>query len=51
MAGTSGSTMSFHQLQVPIFDGENYGFQCVKMRTSFFNVLQDTVENGYREPN
>jgi transposase InsO family protein len=51
MASTSGSSGSLQQSFVPIFDGQNYDFWCVKMKTSFMAVdLWDMVENGFEEP-
>ena len=51
MASSSGSGMNFQTPMVSIFDGENYDFWCVKMRTSFECVdLWDIVENGFEEP-
>ncbi|KAK2999605.1 hypothetical protein RJ639_023298 [Escallonia herrerae] len=47
MANTSGSQPVF----VPEFDGENYDFWYVKMKTIFRSMgLWDLVENGYTEP-
>ena len=36
---------------IPIFDGENYDYWCVQMRTLFISQnLWDIVQNGYEEP-
>ncbi|KAA8535322.1 hypothetical protein F0562_030325 [Nyssa sinensis] len=46
MASTN-SSVSY----VPIFDGENYDFWCVKMKTFFVSQdLWDLVESGFAEP-
>ena len=51
MASTSSSNPTIQQSYVPIFDGENYDFWCVKMRTLFISLdLWDLIENGVVEP-
>ena len=51
MASTSGPNFNVQQPYVPVFDGKNYDFWCVKMKTSFLAVdLWDMVEIGYKEP-
>lgn len=51
MASTSGPNFNVQQQYVPVFEGENYDFWFVKMKTSFLAVdLWDMVETGYKEP-
>ena len=54
MASTSSANIlnvPVHQLSVPVFDGENYDFWCVKMKTIFLSLdLWDLVANGFVEP-
>ena len=46
MANTNSSVS-----HVPVFDGENYDFWCVKMKTFFISQdLWDLVELGFTEP-
>ncbi|WVZ85487.1 LOW QUALITY PROTEIN: hypothetical protein U9M48_032409 [Paspalum notatum var. saurae] len=46
MATTASSSLS--QLLIPVFDGNNYGFWRIKMRTLFLSQdLLDLVEEGY----
>ncbi|KAA8525231.1 hypothetical protein F0562_007086 [Nyssa sinensis] len=46
MANTNSSVS-----HVPVFDGENYDFWCIKMKTFFISQdLWDLVESGFAEP-
>uniref|UniRef100_A0A5B7B4M6 Retrovirus-related Pol polyprotein from transposon TNT 1-94 n=1 Tax=Davidia involucrata TaxID=16924 RepID=A0A5B7B4M6_DAVIN len=50
MASTSNSGLSIQQQFLPIFDGENYDFWCVKMKTIFLSLdLWEFVEKGYAD--
>uniref|UniRef100_A0A5B7BBL7 PGG domain-containing protein n=1 Tax=Davidia involucrata TaxID=16924 RepID=A0A5B7BBL7_DAVIN len=51
MANTSDSSLSIQQQYIPLFDGKNYDFWCVKMKTIFLSLdLWELVEKGYVEP-
>ena len=46
----SSNTSGNQNPPFPIFDGENYNFWCVKMRTIFVsNDLWEYVEDGYND--
>jgi transposase InsO family protein len=48
MAGASGSSL---QPQIPIFNGKNYDYWSIKMKTLFCSQdVWDLVENGFPEP-
>ena len=43
-------TVNLSQSLVPVFNGENYGFWSIKMKTIFISQdLWDLVENGYTD--
>ena len=45
------STQIQQQSYVPLFEGENYDFWCVRMRTLFISLdLWDLLEEGFEEP-
>ena len=51
MANTSVTSMSSQPSSIPLFEGENYNFWCVKMKTLFMSQdVWDLVENGFDEP-
>lgn len=51
MASTSVTSMSSQPSSIPLFEGENYDFWCVKMKTLFMSQdVWDLVENGFDEP-
>lgn len=51
MASSSNSTLNIQQPSIPIFEGENYDFWCIKMKTLFISQdVWDLVQNGYDEP-
>ena len=51
MASTSVTRMSSQPFSTPLFEGENYDFWCVKMKTLFMSQdVWDLVENGFDEP-
>ena len=51
MAATSNQGLSIQQPSIPIFNGENYDYCSLKMKTLFQSQdLWDLVENGYEEP-
>ena len=37
MANTNLTSMSFHASSIPLFEGENYDFWCIKMKTLFMS--------------
>lgn len=50
MSSNGMASLNLSQSIVPIFNGENYGFWSIKMRTLFISQdLWDLVENGYAE--
>ncbi|KAA8520106.1 hypothetical protein F0562_014362 [Nyssa sinensis] len=52
MARTSNSIFSVQQQYIPLFDGKNYDFWCVKMKTILLSLdLWELAEKGYVEPN
>ncbi|KAA8520099.1 hypothetical protein F0562_014355 [Nyssa sinensis] len=52
MASTSNSILSVQQQYIPLFDGKNYDFWFVKMKTILLSLdLWELVEKGYVEPN
>ncbi|KAF8394079.1 hypothetical protein HHK36_020284 [Tetracentron sinense] len=51
MASGSNTNTNVQQPPFPIFDGENYDFWCVKMKTLFLSYdIWEIVEEGYEEP-
>ena len=45
------STPIQQQSYVPLFEGENYDFWCVRVRILFISLdLWDLVEEGFKEP-
>ena len=51
MANTSVTSMSSQPSSIPLFEGENYDFWCMKMKTLFMSQdVWDLVENGFDEP-
>lgn len=51
MSASSSSISSPQQSSIPVFEGENYDFWCVKMKTLFISQnVWDLVNNGYEEP-
>ena len=43
--------MSSQPSSIPLFEGENYDFWCMKMKTLFMSQdVWDLVENGFDEP-
>lgn len=43
--------MSINQPSISIFDGENYDYQSIKIKTTFISQeIWDLVESGYEEP-
>ena len=50
MASTSNSTLNIQHPSIPIFEGENYDFWCIKMKTLFISQdVWELVENGYED--
>ncbi|XP_073112132.1 uncharacterized protein [Elaeis guineensis] len=53
MASSSSSTLSattFSNINVPVFEGENYEFWCVKMETLFLSLdVWEFIQTGYEE--
>ena len=48
MASTSNSTLNIQHPFIPIFEGENYDFWCINMKTLFISQdVWELVENGY----
>jgi len=43
------NNMNISQPQIPVFQGENFGFWSIKMKTLFLSQdLWDFVENGFK---
>lgn len=50
MSSTSGTMFSYSQSQVPIFEGENYGYWADQMRFFFISRdLWEIIEEGFEE--
>uniref|UniRef100_A0A5B7C539 DUF4219 domain-containing protein n=1 Tax=Davidia involucrata TaxID=16924 RepID=A0A5B7C539_DAVIN len=51
MANTSDSSLGVQHQCIPVFDGKNYDYWCVKMKTIFLLLgLWELVEKGCVEP-
>ena len=47
----NSSTFNYAQTLIPIFEGENYEYWSIQMKTLFISQdLWDLVESGYEEP-
>ena len=50
MTSSSNIGMRINQSSIPIFDGENYNYWSINIKTLFFSQeIWDLVENGYEE--